>query len=131
MCVGYEKPFGRGKILHLGIEPNGEILFGVLDYFNIPMYSRSKTPTVKTALLRGTGAGKHFLALVHNGNEDKTAVIELSSFSKGANGAKNTRKYTIRNLFSGKLEAEFSSASPLVNLSVRRKDGCLYSIEPA
>ncbi len=127
MCLGYEKPFGRGKILHLGIEPNAEILHSVLDYFNIPIFSHSKTPTVKTALL--CGEGKYFLALVHNGNEDKTAVIELPNFLKGvAKGGKDLRKYTIRNLFSGKLEAEFSSANPLVNLPVRRKDGCLYSI---
>ena len=123
MCIGYVKPFGRGKILHLGIEPSVDVIHGVLRYFKIPAYCRSLTPTVKTALFSRDGV--YYLALVHNGDEDKTAVIGIAHL------AKLKRKFAIRNLFSGNIEAQFDSSSPFVSLPVRRKDGCLYEIKPA
>ncbi|MBI4431627.1 MAG: beta-galactosidase [Candidatus Omnitrophica bacterium] len=122
-CVGYVRPFGRGKILHLGIEPGSDMILAVLRYFQIPVFCRSLTPAVKTALL--SNGDRRFLALVHNGEENKTADIEVPYLSKSG------RKCTIRNLFSGKIEAASSPSSPHLSLPVRRKDGCLYEIQPA
>ncbi len=73
--VGYRKKVGKGLIVHLGVEPNRELVLAILEHLKIPSYSMTSTRDVKTAFFRNNG--KFYLIATNNGCEDKSANIQL------------------------------------------------------
>jgi hypothetical protein len=115
--VGYIKKIGKGKIIHLGMEPVPDLVLGVLNYLKIPLVSYSVTRDVKTALFsRGK---RYFLVAVNNGNEDKSATIHLPALDKIQG------KMTARDLMNGGKTVYSKEGRHPLNIHVARKDGCI------
>ncbi len=113
--VGYIKKVGKGKIIHLGMEPVPDLVLGVLNHLKTPLVSYSVTRDVKTALFsRGRC---YFLVVVNNGNEDKSATIYLPALAK-ING-----KMTVRDLMSGEKMVYSKEGRRPLNIHIARKDG--------
>jgi hypothetical protein len=74
--IGYEKKIQKGRIIHIGIEPNPNVLFAILKYVrvNIPVYSR--TPDIHTALFKR--GRRYYLVIINNGEEDKSAMVFIN-----------------------------------------------------
>jgi hypothetical protein len=120
--VGYLKTLGKGKILHLGVEPSRELLLEILRFFDIPIYSNSPTRDVKTALFR---RGKsHYVVAVNNGREDKSVSISFSIPGRKFKRFRvaNLFDHSIRDYVTQKHQASFSSEIP-------RKDGQIFEIK--
>jgi hypothetical protein len=113
--VGYIKKIGRGKIIHLGMEPVPDLVLGVLNYLKTPLVSYSVTRDVKTALFRRNR--HYFLVVVNNGNEDKSAAIYLPAL------AKIKGKMTVRDLMNGEKAVYSKEGRHPLNIHVARKDG--------
>jgi hypothetical protein len=113
--VGYIKKIGKGKIMHLGMEPEPNLVLAILNYLKTPLVSHSVTRDVKTALFsRGK---RYFLVVVNNGNEDKSAAIYLPEL------AKIKGKMTSRDLMSEEKEVYSKEGRHPLNIQVARKDG--------
>ncbi len=113
--VGYEKKLGRGRIIHIGVEPSTAILFSILRYLNINLYTYSKTQHIKTVLFKR--GKKYFLVVVNNGGEDKSATIIITH--KDFVG----KRYYIRDIENNKKEIKAPSKKPLLHVPVLRKNG--------
>lgn len=73
--IGYIKKVGKGRIVHLGVEPTRELILEVLDYLKAGLVSYSPTRDVNTALFQ---RGKsYYLVITNNGDEDKSASVYL------------------------------------------------------
>ena len=118
--VGYIKRIGRGRLIHLGVEPTPALIYALLRYLNVPLMSVARTPGVRTALFRK--GSKFYLAVVHSGSEDKSAQISIPCLA----GSK--RKYRIKNLLSGKIASLTGGEAPVLVIPVARKDGYLFEI---
>ncbi|MBI4394679.1 MAG: beta-galactosidase, partial [Candidatus Omnitrophica bacterium] len=95
--VGYLKSFGKGKILHLGMEPTKDLLLAILRFFSVPFYSSSPTKDVKTALFN---RGKlYYVVAVNNGREDKSAAVSFVI------PGRKFKRFRLTNLFDGTQEA--------------------------
>ena len=78
--IGYLKSIGKGTILHLGIEPSRDVVVEILRYLKIKTACYSPTRDIKTALFR---RGKFFyLVAVNNGDEDKSANVNLTALER-------------------------------------------------
>ncbi len=116
--VGYIKKVGKGKIIHLGMEPTPDLVMGVLKYLKIPLVTYSLTKDVKTALFnRGKN---YYLVVINNGNEDKSAVVYLPALEaiKG--------KMTARDLLTGEVTLYSKERRHPLDIQVARKDGRVF-----
>ena len=120
--VGYLKPLGKGKILHLGVEPTRELLLEIFRFFKIPIYSNSPTRDVKTALFKR--GNLYYAVAVNNGREDKSVSISFSIPGKKFKRFRVTSLFddTTRDYVFHKHPASFSS-------EIRRKDGQIFEIK--
>lgn len=78
--IGYIKQIGKGRIIHLGVEPSKELVMEILDYLGVPLGSQSVTRDVKTALFKR--ASRYYLVAVNNGDEDKSASVYLPALER-------------------------------------------------
>jgi len=92
--IGYIKKIGKGKVCHLGVQPNSDLIKQLLDYFGVQEYAQSSSQGIKTALFqRGS---KHFLIAVNITDEEQSVQISLNlgakskSLSKAKNLVNNT-----------------------------------------
>ena len=119
--IGYTKKLGKGKILHLGVQPTKEILLEILRMFDIPFYSNSPTKDVKTALFKRLN--HYYIVAVNNGREDKSVAINFSL------PGRKFRRFRVSELFTNvsdsyvrnRVYASFTSEIP-------RKDGRVFEI---
>lgn len=73
--IGYVKKVGKGRIVHLGVEPNRELILEILHFLKAGLVSTSPTKDVNTTLFQ---RGKSFyLVITNNGDEDKSASVFL------------------------------------------------------
>ncbi|MBI4971060.1 MAG: beta-galactosidase [Candidatus Omnitrophica bacterium] len=115
--IGYLKTLGKGRVLHLGVQPNAEIVNRILDFFNIPRYSQSQSAGVKTAIFEGAN-GKHVLVAVNPNEEAHTAEIALKVDKK--------RRFSkALDLLTGKA---YKLTSNSLVISVPRKDGTVIEL---
>ncbi len=77
--IGYIKNIGKGKIIHLGLDPTREIVVEILNYLKVPRGVYSVTPDIQTALFQREKS--HFLIVTNNGDEDKSASIYLPALA--------------------------------------------------
>lgn len=121
-AVGYIKKIGKGRIIHLGIEPTREIIIELMEYLKALTGARSVTRDVKTALFeRGK---RYYLVATNNGSEDKSASVYLPAM-------KNFRgRMRVRDLVSGrKALYSYERRNPFI-IDLPRKDGKVYEFCP-
>lgn len=120
--VGYLKSLGKGKILHLGVQPSKELLLEILRLFGIPFYSNSPTKDVKTALFKR--GSRYYIVAVNNGREDKSATISFVL------AGKKFKRFRVTDLFK---EASETYLRQRLHTSfvaeIPRKDGKVFQIE--
>ncbi|MSR78265.1 MAG: hypothetical protein EXS63_08615 [Candidatus Omnitrophica bacterium] len=122
MTIGYIKRVGKGKIVHLGVEPNRDLIMEILSYLRAPLVSYSKTLGIKTALFQ---RGKTFyLVVINQGEEDKSATIYLP----GMEGIKGRMKVT--DLVEGRTEIQSRECRNPFSLELPRKDGKVIEFQP-
>lgn len=116
--VGYVKKVGKGKVVHLGMEPTPELVLGVLKYLKVSLISYSLTKDVKTALFsRGK---RYFLVAINNGNEDKSATIYLPALEKIPG------KMKARDLMTGEEIIYSKERRNPLDVPITRKDGRIF-----
>ncbi|OGW79459.1 MAG: hypothetical protein A3G33_00290 [Omnitrophica bacterium RIFCSPLOWO2_12_FULL_44_17] len=119
--IGYLKTVGKGKILHLGVEPTKELLLEILRFFHVPIYVNSSTKDVKTAIFNS--GRKYYVVAVNNGREDKSAIIHFNIPNKVF------EHFRVRNLLtntSHRYPLHQHKASFSVDLSA--KDGSVFEV---
>jgi hypothetical protein len=118
--IGYIKKVGKGRIIHLGVEPTPDIVLGILNYLETPLFAHSITRDVKTAIFsRGTS---HYLVVVNNGKEDKSATIFLPALGK------KSGKLTVRDVISGEKIEYVGERRRTFSAPINRKDGRLFEL---
>ena len=116
--IGYVKKVGKGRLVHLGVEPTGELLQALLNHLGIAMPSYSATAEVKTGLLKR--GERTFLVAVNNGSEDKSVRVHLPYW------AGRRVKLSVRNLMEG-TQSAFSPQRRLpFTFEIPRKDGRVF-----
>ncbi len=121
--VGYLKKLGKGKILHLGVQPTKELLLEILKMFGIPFYSNSPTKDVKTALFKR--GNKYYIIAVNNGREDKSAAISFVL------PGKKLKRFRVTDLFKETTEILlYQRSHASFTAEIPRKDGKVFQIEP-
>ncbi len=85
--VGYIKKVGKGKVLHLGVKPNRELMKHILDHFNITEPVQASHDGVKTAVYHKSG--KYYVVIVNPTNLEQSCQIQLNLPNKSLSKAKN------------------------------------------
>jgi hypothetical protein len=123
--VGYWKKIGKGRLVHLGFEPSTEMILELLHFLKVPLYAYSSTKEVKTALFTRGRSGPHYLVVVNNGKEEKSALVQLP-YLKGRG------KFLVRDLLSHEKQIlSVQEARHHFTASLARKDGRVFEIRPA
>lgn len=121
--IGYVKEIGKGRIIHLGVEPTSDIIQGVLKHLGIPLFSYSMTRDVKTALFsRGNSS---YLVVINNGNEDKSATVFLPAIEK------KSGVLTARDLITGEKIEQPKERRRIFTVPINRKDGRIFELRIA
>lgn len=121
-AVGYIKRIGKGRILHLGVEPTRELTLEILHYLKVPLNSYSVTRDIKTALF---SRGKRFyLIAVNNGEEDKSGSVYLPGMQQ------LRRKMKARDFMTGKEEIISHERRHPFTFEIHRKDGKIFEFSP-
>ena len=119
LTVGYIKKIGKGKIVHLGMEPGQELIQLILKNFGVIPASYSTTSEIHTALYRR--GKKYYVVAVNNGREQKTASLHLPQISEKQSRA------VVDLLTNKKLPVRFEKGRPL-SVEIPRKDGIVLEI---
>lgn len=120
LTVGYIKKVGRGRVIHLGVDPTPELILGVLRFLSVPLFAYSVTRDVKTAIFRR--GSKHYLVVVNNGNEDKSGTVFLPALEKCRGDM------IVRDLITGEKLDQSRERRRIFNGSINRKDGRIFEI---
>ena len=116
--VGYRKRIGKGELIHLGFEPSGELVLELLHFLQVPLYASSTTHEVKTALF-SRGEKVHYLIVVNNGKEEKSALVHLPYLEgKG--------KFVVKDLLRGEKEVLTQERIRNFTVNISRKDGKVF-----
>jgi beta-galactosidase len=121
--LGYVKKIGKGKIVHLGVEPTPELVMELLRYLKANLSCYSLTKDITTALFhRGK---KYYVVVTNNGEESKSATIFLPALQslKG--------KMSIKNVMNGKKETHSYESGRPFTIDLDRKDGTVFELSPA
>jgi hypothetical protein len=125
-AIGYVRPIGKGKIVHLGVEPTQDLLTEVLRWLKVPFYSHSRTKDMNTAIFE-RGKHRHFVIAVNNGDEDKSANI---SFAIPKDGVK--LRYRVTDLFDGsRSTCATKQGATTFSAEIPRKDGRVFEVVSA
>jgi len=118
--VGYVKKIGKGRIIHLGLEPTRELVLEILNYLEIPLFAYSTTRDIKTALFKRNK--RHYLVVVNNGEEDKSASIHIPALIK------RRQKLKSHHLLDGKQETLTLEPTMPLSVDIPRKDGKVFEL---
>ncbi len=116
--VGYIKKVGKGRIIHLGVEPNRELILEMLEFLKVPRGSHAVTRDVKTSLFKR--GNNYYLVAVNNGSEDKSASVNLPALER------HRGKMVIVDYMTGKREVYSGERRRPFTLEVPRKDGKVF-----
>ncbi|MDP3920655.1 MAG: beta-galactosidase [Candidatus Omnitrophota bacterium] len=118
--IGYIKKLGKGRIVHLGVDPTRELIMEILKYLKVPLVAYSTTRDIKTALFQE--GSRYFLVAVNNGTEDKSASIYLPALDA------NKAKMSVRDLDSTTTEAYSRERRSPFTADFPRKNGRVFEI---
>ena len=120
ITIGYIKKIGKGKIIHVGVEPTKELVSEILNFLKVSVAAHSTTSDIKTAIFERDGS--YHLIVINNGNEDKSAMVYLPKLVKG--------DWIVKDILEGtKRVLPFERCNPL-DVQVSRKDGKVLEISP-
>lgn len=120
--IGYIKKIGKGRIIHIGVEPTRELILEILDFLKVTLPSHATTRDVKTALFR---RGKSFyLIATNNGSEDKSATVHLPGMDSIPG------KMLVRDLTTGAKETISKERRQPFSFEIPRKDGKVFEFKP-
>jgi hypothetical protein len=120
--VGYTQNVEQGRLTVLGLAPSAEMILAVHDAFNVPLYARSTTPAVATAVFRRDH--DLYLPVANNGREPKVAAITLDA------DLHQGRRWQVADMLSGDTwTADFASTGS-VTVSLPAKDGTVLRLTP-
>ncbi len=122
MTIGYIKKIGKGKIVHLGVEPNRELILEILNYLEVPLVCYTKTHAIKTGLFKR--GNSYYLIALNNGAEDKNASVMIPAL-KRHNG-----RFRVIDLLAGTTEIYSQDRFHPFSLDVPRKDGKIVEFQP-
>ncbi len=117
--VGYTEERGEGRLTMLGLAPTPAVLLALHDYFDVPIFGRSHTPTISTAIFQRHN--DYYLIVVNNGQEAKMADIELNIASQ---------RYNVRDLCSGATWQTNLAERNHLFVTLPRKDGTILVLQP-
>ncbi|MBN1493156.1 MAG: beta-galactosidase [Candidatus Omnitrophica bacterium] len=121
MIIGYLRSIGKGKILHLFIEPTSDVLLTILAYFKVTVPIISATQGLSTALfIRGK---KLFAIMINNGNEEKSSVVSVN------HPLIKNRRFAVKNLLDDQIKKYSATANPVITWEIPRKDGVVFEIK--
>ncbi len=116
--IGYIKKIGKGRIIHLGIDSNREIVIEVLNFLNVQRSAYSMNPDIQTALFQ---RGKsYYLIVTNNGDEDKSASIYLPGL------ASIKKKMKVRDFMAGTVSLCSHERRQPFTCEIPRKDGKVF-----
>lgn len=119
--IGYIKKIGKGRIIHLGLDPTREIVIEILNFLNVPRGVYSVTPDIQTALFK---RGKsYYLIATNNGDEDKSASIYLPAL------AHIDKRMIVRDLTAGTATFCSSERRQPFSCEIPRKDGKVFEFK--
>jgi beta-galactosidase len=119
--VGYVMTIGKGKIMHLFIEPATEVLQAILAYFNVTVPVSSAGSGLSTALY--SRGDKLYVVVVNNGNEEKNSVVRVE------HPMLKNRRFTAKNLLTEEIKYYPASRAPVITWEVPRKDGAVFELK--
>ncbi len=119
--IGYIRTVGKGKIIHIGVEPTRELVLEILSFLKVPLASHAITKDVKTALFKRGKA--YYLVATNNGSEDKSATIFLPAFDKISG------KMKVRDVMTGKKEIISKDRRQPFSFEIPRKDGKVFEFK--
>lgn len=122
MTIGYTKQIGKGKIIHLGVDPSRELILEILNYLEVPLVSYSKTPGIKTAVFKR--AGSYFLVAINNGLEGKNASILIPALERHAG------RFRVIDLLEGSSEIYSQERCHPFSIEIPCKDGRIIEFQP-
>ncbi len=118
--VGYTERHGLGRITVLGLQPTPELVRLILQGNRIALPSRACTEAISTALFKR--GREYFLVAVNNGQEDKTAEVELTLPAEEKEG------WVAEDLLSGKKWPLHLDTLSSIMVTLGRKDGTIVRI---
>lgn len=119
--IGYIKKVGKGKIIHIGVEPTRELVLEILDYLKVPLAAHSVTRDIKTALFKR--GNRYYLIATNNGSEDKSASVYLPALE-------NYRgKIQIKDLTGGSKQTYSRERRHPFTFEIPRKDGKVFEFK--
>ena len=116
--IGYVKSVGKGRILQAWSRRRNWSRNPAVS--ETPLFAYSITRDVKTAIFR-RGA-KHYLVVVNNGNEDKSATVFLPALDGDRRGM------IARDLMNGEVFDQSKERRRIFSFPVSRKDGRLFEL---
>lgn len=120
--IGYVKKIGKGRIVHLGVDPTPELLKEILGYLKAGLTCYSTTKDVKTALFQR--GDTYYLVVTNNGTEAKSASIHLPALDHLRGNIR------FRNLFDGHTETYSLERRRPFSTELARKDGKVFELKP-
>ena len=120
--IGYIKKVGKGKIIHLGVEPTRELVLEILNFLKVPLVAHSTTRDIKTALFKRDE--RYYLIAVNNGDEDKSASIYLPALEK------RYKKMLAKDVLKGRQEVYSAERLLPFSIEIPRKDGRIFEFRP-
>ena len=119
--VGYRKRIGKGQLIHLGFEPTADLILELLNFLKVPLYAYSPTHEIKTALF-SRGEKTHYLVVVNNGKEEKSALIRIPHLAgKG--------RFAVKDLLTGEKQVLPAGRIADFTASIARKDGRVFEFQ--
>jgi hypothetical protein len=119
--IGYIKKVGKGKIIHIGVEPTRDLVLEILNYLKVPLAAHAVTRDVKTALFK---RGRSFyLIATNNGSEDKSASVYLPALDAYSG------KLTVRDITAGTKETISRERRNPFTFEIPRKDGKVFEFK--
>ena len=119
--VGYRKRIGKGQLIHLGFEPTADLILELLNFLKVPLYAYSPTHEIKTALF-SRGKRTHYLVVVNNGKEEKSALIRIPHLAgKG--------RFAVKDLLTGEKQVLPAGRIADFTASIARKDGRVFEFQ--
>lgn len=118
--VGYIKKIGKGKLIHLGIDPSPEILHALAGFLGLNEIVCPATQGIISA--RFKRGNKIYILAVNNSEEVKTATLSLSV------PVKRSKRIICRDLENPDKNVSWISEKSAIVAEIPRKDGRVFEV---
>jgi hypothetical protein len=120
--IGYTQVIEQGRLTVLGLTPSAEMVLALHELFNVPIYARSATPGVATAVFRRDQ--DLYLLAGNYGREAKAAAVVLDP------GLHQHGRWQVDNLSTGQTSAIDFASTGVITVPLAAKDGAVLRLAP-